>query len=289
MSEGERKLVDTSGDYLYVIKNGQQLADPSWRSCRIVVTSKRVVLATNGGKQVIPHSKITLPDDGKSLLPEEYHDGTATPLRIGNNVLLVDPQHLDDFELEYSRAVLHGEVILVRYPAKVGGVVQDDAQWSKAQFRLDDDTVTLGLPDNETVSFPIEDVGTIETDTQEVMDEQRSVVKVEHTDEQDRSVETHFSGAERHVQALERLLRNVIENRDEDHELSELESQVLMALYSGVSPFEMADFVGVDVDEVEEIYQRLLEVGAVDKVRERTEVSLNAHGRNLASEAMNEQ
>ena len=61
-----------------------------------------------------------------------------------------------------------------------------------------------------------------------------------------------------------------------------------MALYSGVSPFEMADFVGTDVKEVEEIYQKLLDAGAVDRVRERTEVTLNAKGRNLASEAMNE-
>jgi helix-turn-helix protein len=82
----------------------------------------------------------------------------------------------------------------------------------------------------------------------------------------------------------------VIEQRqDDDQELSEMESQVLMALYSGVSPFEMSDFVGIDVDEVEEIYQNLLEMGAVDEVRTRTEVSLNAHGRNLASEAMSEQ
>ena len=72
-------------------------------------------------------------------------------------------------------------------------------------------------------------------------------------------------------------------------ELTPLENQVLMALYSGVSPFEMADFVGTDVEKVEEIYGKLLEVGAVDKVRERTEVALNAEGRNLASEAMNEQ
>jgi helix-turn-helix protein len=61
-----------------------------------------------------------------------------------------------------------------------------------------------------------------------------------------------------------------------------------MALYSGVSPFEMSDFVGLPVDEIEEIYQNLLEAGAVDKVRERTEVTLNAQGRNLASEEMNE-
>lgn len=287
MSEGEQKLVDTAGDYLYAIKNGEPLDDASWRSCRVVLTNERLVLSTNNGKQAIPHSKISLLDD-ESILPEQYQDGTATPLRIGNNVILVDAQQVDSFEIEFCRAALHDRVILTKYPAKVGGVVQGDASWSKARFRLDDDTISLGLPENRTVSFPIDDVGTIETDSQQVMGDERTVVKVEHTDEKDRSVETHFSGTDWHAQALQSLLTSAIEAREGEYELSEMESQVLMALYSGVSPFEMADFVGMEVEEVEEVYQKLLEVGAVDKVRVRTEVSLNAHGRNLASEAMNE-
>jgi len=203
---------------------------------------------------------------------------------------LVDAQQFNDFASEYCRAALHDEVILVKHPAIVGGVVQEDAQWSKARFRLDDDDrIGLGSPDSETVEFQVDDVGTIETATQQVMGESRQVVRVEHTDDQDRSVKTHFSGMEWHSRALEALLVSVIENRQEEYELSDLESQVLMALYSGVSPFEMADFVGAPVDDVEEVYQNLLDAGAVDKVRERTEVTLNAQGRNMASEAMNEQ
>jgi hypothetical protein len=113
---------------------------------------------------------------------------------------------------------------------------------------------------------------------------------VEHTDEDDRSVETHFSGMPHHTDALQNLFSTVVEERgDDDYELSEMESQVLMALYSGVSPFDISDFVGIDVEQVEEIYQKLLDIGAVDKVRERTEVTLNAQGRNMASEAMSEE
>jgi helix-turn-helix protein len=289
MSEGEQKLVDTAGDYLYAVRDGQPLSDPDWQSCRIVLTNERLILSTSGGKQAIPHSKITVGTEDETLLPEQFQDTAATPLRIGTNVILVDAQQFDDFEQEYCRAALHDEVILVKYPAIVGGVVQEEAEWSKARFRLDDEEISLGLPGNETVSFPLEDVGTIETGTQQVMGESRRVVQVEHTDEQGRSVETHFSGVEWHSRALSSLLTNIIEQRGDDYELTPTENQVLMALYSGVSPFEMADFVGIDVDEVEEIYQKLLEVGAVDKVRERTEVTLNAEGRNLASEAMNEQ
>ena len=288
MSEGEQRLVDTAGDYLYVVRNGQQVESPTWRSCRVVLTNERLVLSSRSGKQAIPHSKIVIPEDTDSVVPDAFQDGTATPLRIGHNVILIDAQHVDDFETEYCRAVLHDEVILARHPAKVGGVVQGESSWSKARFRLTDDTVSFGLPGNRTVSFQIEDVGTIASERTQVMGDQRTVVEVEYTDESDRSVETHFSGTEWHARALETLLRAVIEARENDYELSELESQVLMALYSGVSPFEMADFVGVDVDEVEEIYQNLLEIGAVDEVRVRTEVALNAHGRNLASEAMNQ-
>ena len=285
MSGDERKILDTSGDFQYVVRDGDPVEDPQWRSCRFIVTNKRLVLAMGGNKQPIPHSNISLPDDPESIVPDELPPG-ATALSVGDNLLVVDAQ-IDDFRFEYCRATLQGEVILARHPAVVGGVIQDDAQWSKARFQLtDDDEVRLQFPGGDSTLFDIDDVGTIETDRGTVLGEQRAIVEVEHTDEEDRSVETHFSGMAHHTDALTTLFTTVVEGREDDYELSEMESQVLMALYSGVSPFEMADFVGTTPDDVEEIYQKLLEVGAVDKVRTRTEVSLNAQGRNMASEAM---
>ncbi|MDS0282250.1 CheF family chemotaxis protein [Haloarcula onubensis] len=285
MSGDEHKVLDASGDFQYVVRSGDPVADPQWQSCRLIVTNKRVVLATNGNKQPIPHSNISLPEDPESAVPDDVPPG-ATVLSVGDNVLLVDASNVSDFAFEYRRATLQGEVILARHPAVVGGVIQDDAEWSKARFRLDDAEVRLQFPGGDSTVFDIDDVGTIETGQSTVLGEQRAVVEVEHTDEQDRSVETHFSGMAHHTDALEALFGAVVEEREDDYELTEMESQVLMALYSGVSPFEMADFVGTTPDDVEEIYQKLLDVGAVDKVRERTEVSLNAQGRNMASEAM---
>ncbi len=289
MSEGEHKLVDTSGDYCYAVRDGEPLPDADWRSCRIVLTDQRLVLANSSGKQAVPHGRISLVDDAGDRVPATIETAGATALGIGGNLILIDAQGIDDFESQYCRATLHDEVILVRHPAVVGGVVQEEAGWGKARFRFEEDHITLGLPGNRTTRFPIDDVGRIETETATVQGEERTVVRVEHTDDEGRSVESHFSGTDAHTRALERLLTIVIEDREGDYELSDTESQVLMALYSGVSPFEIADFVGIEVDEVEEIYQHLLEIGAVDKVRERTEVTLNAQGRNMASEAMNEQ
>jgi helix-turn-helix protein len=287
MSGDERKLLDASGDYRYAVRQGDPVADAPWRTCRLVLTNKRLVLATSDGKQTLPHAKIELLDEAD--LPDAVDADGATPLRIAENVVLVDVTDVSDFEREYCRATLHGEVILANSPAVVGGVVQDDAQWSKARFRLAEDEITLEFPDRRNVSFAVANVGTVETASKTVLGEERTVLEVEHTDAEDRSVESHLSGMDRHTRALQSLFETVIESREGDYELNEVESQVLMALYSGVSPFEMADFVGISVDEVEEIYQHLLDVGAVDEVRTRTEVSLNAQGRNMASEAMNEQ
>ncbi len=283
MSGDERKILDTSGDFQYAVRDGEEVTDPQWRSCRLIVTNKRLVLATNGSKQPIPHANVSLVDEADA---PENAPADATALEVGNNVLVVDASNVDDFAFEYCRATLIGQVVLAKHPAVVGGVVQEDAEWSKARFRLDDGEVTLQFPGGGSTAFDIDDVGTIETGDSTVMGETRSVVEVEHTDEEGRSVETHFSGMGHHTAALEALFSGVVDRREGDYELSEMESQVLMALYSGVSPFEMADFVGTTPDEVEEIYQNLLDAGAVDEVRTRTEVALNAQGRNMASEAM---
>ena len=287
MSGDERKLLDASGDYRYAVREGEPVADTQWQTCRLVLTNERLVLATSDGKRTVPLGAIALLDEAD--LPNAVDADGATPLSVSENVLLLDVADVADFDREYCRATLHGEVILANSPAVVGGVVQDDAAWGKARFRLEDDAITLEFPDGANVSFAVDDVGTVETTQKTVLDETRTVLEVEHTDDGDRSVESHLTGLDRHTRALESLFESVIESRDGDYELSDVENQVLMALYSGVSPFEMADFVGLSVDEVEEIYQHLLDVGAVDAVRTRTEVTLNAQGRNMASEAMNEQ
>jgi len=288
MSGDEQKILDTAGDICYVVRDGQPVDQPSWTSSRLLLTNKRLVVAENGSKRTIPHGKVTIPRE-ESVVPDEIDTAGAVPLRIESSVLLVTVTGKDDFVETYCRANLSGTVVLAKHPAVVGGVVQDGATWEKAQFALEGDLFRLRFPDGSQLTTEVEDVGTVSERTGTVMGSQRDIVAVEHTDQDGRSVETHFSGNVRHTTVLATLFEHVVERREDDHELSDTESQVLMALYSGVSPFEMADFVGISVEEVEEIYQHLLDIGAVDEVRTRTEVTLNAQGRNMASEAMSEQ
>lgn len=288
MSDGEHTLVDASGDFLYVVRDGEAVADPSWQSCRIVLTDERLVLSTNDGERAISLGNLSPVEDPAAVVPDGVSAGNATPLRAGDAVVLLDAGAVEDFETEYARAVLHDEIVLARPTAVVGGADREDAEWSKARLRFQEDRLLIGLPGGETASLDLADVGGFERSRSTVLEAERPVLAVEHSDAEDRAVESQFSGTERHVGALATVLEDAAATREEAVELTETEREVLMALYSGVSPFEMADFVGVDVEEIERVYGGLLEAGAVEKVRERTEVTLNERGRNLASEAMNE-
>lgn len=279
MSDEEHTVVDVSGDYRYAVRDGEPVESPSWRSCRIMLTSERLVLATSDGQRAIALENVSIPGD-PDVVPAAVDAGGAVPVRVGESVLLLDAGSDEDFEAALSRAVLKEAVLL----AKPG----HDAEWSKARVRLDDDRVVVGLPGGRTTGFDADEIESVERGRATVRDAERPVVTVEHQDD-GQAVETAFSGRERHVRAISRLLEGAMEGGGGDTELTETEREVLVALYSGVSPFEMADFVGLEVDEVERIYERLLEIGAVEEVRVRTEVALTSQGRTLASQAMNEE
>jgi len=288
MSEGERKLVDTAGDYLYAVKDRTPVEEPDWRSCRIVLTDERLVLSTNDGKQSVRHAKITVLEAGESVVPDAFADEPATPLRIGNTVILVDATGVDDFEREYCRAAIQDEVILVKYPAVVGGVIQG-AEWQPGRLQVTRKTIRMVLEDGQKFIIERDDIGDLETDERAVAGEQRSVVEVEHSDDDRTSVETHLSGRQHHLSVLRQLLAEGAERNRADLDLGPTEKRVVVALYSGVSPFAISDFVGIDVEQVEEIYDELIELDVIEVVRERREVTLTPQGRKVAGEEMGKQ
>jgi len=134
-----------------------------------------------------------------------------------------------------------------------------------------------------------DDIGDMETDERDIAGERRSVIEVEYTNKDGTSIQTYLSGREYHIGVLKQLLEEGAEQNRADLDLSATEQRVIMALYSGVSPFAISEFVGTDVEKVEQIYDQLIELDVIEEVRERKEVSLTPRGRKIAGDAMGEQ
>lgn len=287
MSEGETKLADTQGKFARVVKQGRKLNDVEWQSGRILLSNKRMVLVSSDGKRTIPLSDL---DGLKGRLDVNQAIARVSgyvSLQVDRDVTLVAPNDTESFKEKLFGALLNQQVVLTKHPAVEGGVVQD-AGWQKGRLKVGDDAVELAIADGQFVEIDLDDIGTIEESERQVMDKERVVLEVEHTKDDGTSVQTYLSGTRRTCSFLRSLLREGEQRAEVNADLSEREREVLMALYSGVSPFEIPNFVDMDVEKVEEVYDRLIELDILEEVRVRKEVQLKARGRNIASSAMDE-
>jgi helix-turn-helix protein len=287
MSDGEQKLADQAGKFAQVVKDGRKVNDIEWLTGRLILSNKRLVLVSSEGKQTLALAKIQSIKNRKDVDQPLAQVSGYFSLQSGKNVFLVSPQDENEFELELYTALLDQEVALIKHPAVKGGVVQDNP-WGKGRIKIEADQVGLAVASGQFVEIELEDVGLVELNEKTVNDDQRRVLEVEHT-VSTTSVETHISGRARHVTILESLVRQGEQQNQTDVELSDEENEVLMALYSGVSPFQIPDFVGMEVGEIEEIFDRLVEAGILEEVRVRRDVELKARGRNIASEVISDQ
>lgn len=288
MSDGERKIADVQGQFAQVVKNGRELTDAEWTGGRILLTNKRLVLVGGEGKQTVALSSISTLGGRKDLNQEIAHVGDYLTISFDDDAVLVTADDVDEFRTQLFHALLDQAVVLVRHPAVAGGVVQD-TDWEKGRLELDgDDALHVAVADGSFVQIELDDVGMVETGQRTVADETRTVVEAEHS-EDGTSVQTYLLASPRRCSFLETLLTSGVERSDASLDLDNTERQVLMALYSGVSPFEIPDFIGIEVDAAEDIFERLVELDVLDEVRKRREVALTTRGRNMASESIGEQ
>jgi len=144
------------------------------------------------------------------------------------------------------------------------------------------------LDDRPFVAVDRDDIGEVELDERQAVGDERTIIEVEHS-EDEISVQTYVTGDEHDLSVLKEVLVEGVERNRADLDLGPTEEQVVTALHSGVSPFEIPDFVGADVEEIEAIYDRLVELDVIEVVRERTEVEMTAQGRSVAGQTMGEQ
>ena len=291
MSESEYKIEDTKGKFLQAVKDGRRLKDADWTPGRIILSNKRLILVSNDGKRTLPLSKITSLSGRYDVNQTVASVSDYVSIRLSNEsvVLLSFGQDTETFEFKLFGAMLDQQKVTVKHPAVEGGVIQDTT-YEQARVKVSDDDrqLNVALSSGSFVPVDLDDVGGVEADKQEVNGTSRPILKVEHAQD-GTSVQTYFAGQSHAMAVLESLFKRGVKETTGSVDLSETEKRVLMGLYSGVSPFEIPDFLGMDVDEVESIFERLIELDILEEVRTRREVTMKTRGRNIASEVINEE
>lgn len=289
MSRQEQKLLDTSGRFAQVVKNGRRREDAAWIPGRILLSNRRLVLASGEGSRTIPLSSVTdiggRYDVNQAIARVSSYFAVQFGERGDHVILLTINDNDTDLGETFYSALLDHQHIIARHPAVEGGVITD-TNWVDGQLKIESDVVNIALTDGTFIEIDLDDISEFSTTEQDVREDRRTVLKVGHTAEDSTSVQTYITGSDRHCAFLSSLLRKGDERSEIGVDLDYPEQKVLMALHSGVSPFEIPEFVDMDIEQVEEIYEDLIELDVLEEVRTRREVELTARGRKIASGAI---
>nr|7OD9_C Chain C, C-terminal domain of CheF from Methanococcus maripaludis [Methanococcus maripaludis X1]7OD9_F Chain F, C-terminal domain of CheF from Methanococcus maripaludis [Methanococcus maripaludis X1] len=67
--------------------------------------------------------------------------------------------------------------------------------------------------------------------------------------------------------------------KNEVEQLAPEEQEILTAIYTGITSLELPGMMGMDIDEVEKVLEKLIDQGFLDLVRIRKETDLTEKGR----------
>lgn len=282
MSQGEQKLADVRGQFLLAEKNGRPLPDATWETARLVLSTRRLVLGCDD-ITTIPLDRIQSVGDRLDASLDARQVSEYITVRLPDRTYLVATDEHDHIELMLFRALLDNRTILVKHPAVEGGVITDN-QWEPAKIRVGDGSLAVAIKGGRFVDLALDEVSGIDAEHSFIRETEQIVSQASHATANGTIVETHLAAPEPLGDHLQTYLQQRGTQGLGNVELSAVEREVLMALYSGISPFDIPAFLDRDVDEVEEIFDRMIDLEIVDEIRRRREVQLNPRGRNLASD-----
>ena len=287
MADGEYQIADITGRFTIAVKDGRKLNDISWQSGRVLLSNKRLILVGNDGKRTIRLSDITGLSGREDATQSIAALSNYLSIKVGGDVFVIAPSDHETFKTDFFEAMLGETVVKAKHPAVEGGVVQDST-WETARLAVEPESLVVTMKSGGLVELELDEISGIDTEERTVSGDKRTVIEVSHA-EGETNVETHLTGAPQTCIFAQAFLREGERRSETNVDLDSSEEEVLMALYSGISPFSIPEFTGHEVEVVEETFEKLMELDIVDEVRERREVTLNSRGRNIASNAIDEQ
>ncbi len=217
-------------------------------------------------------------------------------------LLTGDQGVMKKFERNTLLLLLHKRIVYVKHPAVIGGAVQNDVEWTRGAllFLRDKKTGNQKMRiqrEVDSITILLNNIESVDLEKQEFKEgKTKTVVNIKHSLGSE-TYNTFLISQRRIVSALITYLKNYLEEtgaiKKSDslltaevaaENVSDLEGQLLVALYSGMSPFELDGMLGITIDELEETYEKLVKKGLLRVVRMRRQVELTPAAKRLVNQ-----
>jgi helix-turn-helix protein len=251
---------------------------------RIVLSRKRLVLATTDSKSTIPLSDLfdinvgQVPGELESFFQDTITIAYRDKDRRRVAVVEAGSEEVSRFKTVLFKAVLNGTKAQVKHPARVGGRVTGSS-FQSAKLKIEQGEVQFAGSNSMTVNLANV------THFQKAKRDIGPVLVVRHAEE-GQSVTSEFGiDSDRKLNLLGRYLRleySELAQEAEDVSTSEDEMEALVAIYSGARSGDLAGTLGVDSSRVTMLLNDLQEKDLIDEGKKG--LSLTARGQLLVSD-----
>ena len=238
---------------------------------RVVLSQRRLVLATDDGKTTVPLSSVfdIVVGDVPHGLQKFFDDSVTVAYRRDGDqhvaVVESDGDNIDRFVTLLFRAHLSGSEALVKHPARVGGRANDGANARRATLSLDAGRVTFDTGDS-SFEIDLRVVSDFARTNRTLAGQKRSVIAVRHVPDGAALLSLVSLPSGRLLNLLGRYLRLEYDEMQEELaeiDLSEDELEVLLGIYSTGEGANLASMLDVDPSRLTMVLNSLEERGLV--------------------------
>lgn len=258
------------------VKLPAEIYDNGWKKVELVIANKALSL----GKLSIPLKEI------QDIELVQYEGKEAIRVKTGGNNLFISLGARNGQIYRYLAFNLKSDRFAVYFlsPATRGGVIVRDSKWDKGYLSLTDEAFWF-LSKTRVIRIPVQNLGSVEKDIRTVGNKQRVVLVLTHVEGSE--VLTSFVLCpETTMDMLQEYIKNFIDRSKPKESLSEMEEQILSMVYTGVDSVSVESILGLQTEELNKIYDRLVKLGLARVVKIRKEIELTPKGVALVSEIM---
>lgn len=169
-------------------------------------------------------------------------------------------------------------------PATRGGVVVRDSRWDKGYLSITDEALWL-LSSSKQIRISIDNLGSVEKDIRAIGKKQRVVLVITHV-ENGEVITSFVLCPETTLEMLQNYIQNIIDQNKPKDGISEIEEQILTMVYTGVDSVSVESILGITTDELNKLYDKLVDMGLARVVKIRKEIELTPKGVALVNDIM---
>uniref|UniRef100_A0A7C2S5T5 Taxis protein n=1 Tax=Archaeoglobus fulgidus TaxID=2234 RepID=A0A7C2S5T5_ARCFL len=249
--------------------------DGGWKKGEAVISKTAITFAG----MVVPFKEI------QDLEKLSYEGKEAIRIKKDRNYYL-NFGNMQDQIFRYLAFNLKSDRFAVYFlsPATRGGVVVSDSRWDKGYLSITDEALWF-LSATRQIRISIENLGSVEKDIRTVGKKQRVVLVITYV-ENGEVISSFVLCPETTMDMLEEYIRNIINRNKPNEALSEIEEQILTMVYTGVDSVSVESILKITTDELNELYDRLVNLGLARVVKIRKEIELTPKGVALVNEIM---